>query len=112
MQQTRTRTYFSAVQVLVSILLLGTVDLLHLTVPTYGQGLRVTMPAQLIGSADGVTNSTPPEIARLTVLTDGAVGVSSNCLFQWTSVANAEGYYLYVRTGGITHKYRYIFFHT
>ena len=42
--------------------------------------------------------TTGPAVATLTSPAGGATGVVSACTFQWTGVAAAQGYYLYVGT--------------
>ena len=66
----------------------------------FGQTLYVTIWTELAGAWWPSQSSfiTVPPIAVLTSPADGATGVTSPCVFQWTGVAAAQAYYLWVGT--------------
>ena len=66
----------------------------------YGQTLYATIWTELAGHwwSSGSTFTTAPQIAVLTSPADGATKVTSSCTFQWTGVAAAQAYYLWLGT--------------
>jgi len=66
----------------------------------FGQTLYVTIWTELAGAwwPSQSSFSTMPPIAVLTSPADGATGVTSPCVLQWTGVAGAQAYYLWVGT--------------
>jgi hypothetical protein len=66
----------------------------------FGQTLYATIWTELAGHwyPNSSTFTTAPQIATLIAPTNGANGVDPDCVFRWTSVPGAQGYYLYVGT--------------
>ena len=66
----------------------------------FGQTLYATIWTELAGHwySNSSTFTTAPQIATLLYPADGATNVDPDCVFQWTSVAGAQAYYLWVGT--------------